>query len=378
MSSSSTLYNAGLHSSNPQKRKRSPPPSASNLTFASTLTSLLASSSTKPKSQSPAPRPTKPSKDSIFSVKTKTTKPRKISDGHTKQSHSTTSENVDAATLQRSKRKMEEKARLYASMKRGDYVPRQGGRDKEAEGLIDFDRKWADEQEDPHAHDTSSDDYADSDEEERQTNAKFEAKGEELVEYEDEFGRLRKGTKSHVDKLERRKNAAIYASTELEDMAARPAPPRPDDLIIGNTVQSGAYNPDDTIAAQMARLAEKRERSLTPPEEVHYDASKEIRSKGVGFYQFSRDEEERKKQMEGLGKERGETEKVREEREQTVLEQREKREKEKEERRRRIEKMREEKEAERFLEELGGEVGRVAEGGGEKIMDQGGGQEGGA
>jgi len=45
----------------------------------------------------------------------------------------------------------------------------------------------------------------------------------------------------------------------------------------------------------------------------HYDASHEVREKGAGFYQFSADEEERKKQMEGLRQAREATERTRQE-----------------------------------------------------------------
>lgn len=40
---------------------------------------------------------------------------------------------------------------------------------------------------------------------------------------------------------------------------------------------------------------------------MHYDASQEVRAKGAGFYQFSGDEETRRKQMEELRKARDET-----------------------------------------------------------------------
>lgn len=49
------------------------------------------------------------------------------------------------------------------------------------------------------------------------------------------------------------------------------------------------------------------------PLNVHYDASGEVRAKGAGFYQFSGDEETRKKQMEELKAARDETEKSRKE-----------------------------------------------------------------
>ena len=230
---------------------------------------------------------------------------------------------------------MEEKARLYASMKRGDYIPPKDGRvNKEAEGLVDFDRKWA-EQEEGKDGDTSSDDY---DDDEGRDDA-----DREIVEYEDEFGRMRKGTKGEAAKMLRQRNAAAYAQEELSSFSGRPE--RPVNLIVGDAIQSAAFNPDEPIAVQMETLARKRDRSMTPPEEVHYDASKEVRTKGVGFYQFSKDAEGRKKEMQALEKEREETEKLKKERE----ERKEKKRKDIEERKRMIAEKREKKLADRFL-----------------------------
>ena len=48
------------------------------------------------------------------------------------------------------------------------------------------------------------------------------------------------------------------------------------------------------------------------PLSSHYDASKEVRAKGAAFYQFSGDEENRRKQMEELRAAREETKKTRE------------------------------------------------------------------
>lgn len=235
---------------------------------------------------------------------------------------------------------MEEKARLYASMKRGDYVPpSNGGTNKEENALVDFDRKWAEAEsaagEEGRKYDTESDDGGDSGSEE-----------EEMVEYEDEFGRLRRGTKSDAAREQRRQNAQSYASEELDRMKARPE--RPERLIVGDTIQAAAFNPDARMATQMEELARKRDRSMTPPEEVHYDARKEVRSKGVGFYSFSKDSEGRKREMEALGKEREETERGKRER----GERKEKREKAVEERKRVIAQKRGERLAERFLDGL--------------------------
>ncbi|KAL6719005.1 hypothetical protein ACLMJK_003240 [Lecanora helva] len=345
MTSTSSLYGQPRA----KAAKTSSMATPANHAFTSTLSSLLSGpSSTTTGTKTPGrSRPSKAQKDSIFTTHNRNRKKRALADISTSedglahpQTHSKSSESIDAATLHRSKRKMEEKARLYASMKRGDYVPPSDGRaNKEENALVDFDRKWAESQEDGKGNDddnTSSDDYTDDSEEDTS----------EMVEYEDEFGRLRKGTKAEVAREQRRRNAQSHANEELSQFSARPS--RPDNLIHGDTIQVAAFNPDEPIAAQMSHIAAKRDRSMTPPEEVHYDASKEIRSKGVGFYQFSKDNEERKREMEALEKEREETERGRREKE----ERKEAKRRQVEERKKMIASKRGEKLADRFLDSL--------------------------
>ncbi len=228
---------------------------------------------------------------------------------------------------------MEEKARLYASMKRGDYVPTPGRESKEENALVDFDRKWA---ENP---------YGDQDTSEGEDDEGGDSEGE-MVEYEDELGRTRRGTKAEAEKELRRRKAKAYATEQLAGFSARPE--RPENIIVGDTIQAAAFNPDMVQSTQMEELARKRDRSATPPEEVHYDASKEVRSKGVGFYAFSQDKEGREREMEGLGREREETERAKRERE----ERKERKKRVVEDRKREIGRRREEKLAERFLREL--------------------------
>ena len=247
---------------------------------------------------------------------------------------------------------MEEKARLYAAMKRGDYVPptsSAAGVNDERAPLVDFDRKWAEEQDggtSPTYSTSSGSDDGASDHDETSRAAE-----EEMVEFEDEFGRLRRGTRSEAAQEERRRKAAAYATSELESMSARPT--APSNIIYGDTVQSAAFNPDEPVAAQMEAIVRKRDRSATPPESVHYDASKEVRTKGVGFYAFSGDKAERAGQMEALAREREETERRKGERERRVLE----RKKEVEERRKKVRAKRDGRAAEAFLEGLDGEMG---------------------
>lgn len=309
--------------------------SSTTLAFTSQLSSLIASSSTA-SSSTPAKQTTgrpRPKKEDIFATHNKNTRKRALKDlddADSAQKHSTTGTALDDATWHRSKRKMEEKARLYAAMKRGDVE------DADEKLMVDFDRKWAEREAAGAAKDdTSSDDDADSEE-------------EELVEYQDEFGRTRRGTRTEAAREERRKKT--LAADEPDRFTARPA--APERIIYGDAIQAAAFNPDEPVAEQMARLAAKRDREATPPPEEHFDGKKEVRTKGVGFFQFSKDAEMRKKEMEALEREREETEKGRRERERRKEERR----KEVEERKRIIKEKRGKAQANRFLEGLSGEL----------------------
>ncbi|CEF83677.1 hypothetical protein FGSG_09285 [Fusarium graminearum PH-1] len=316
-----------LYGQRPTKKPKRDATLSTSLDFTAQLTSLMSNASSSATSAG-RPRPQKEGKDDIF----KGSKPKrsKESDGskklHIKEVAGTEEETQELA---RARRRMEEKARLYAAMKRGDYV----AKENEAAPLIDFDRKWAEGEETKEDYETSSD----------------EDNGEEsgeMVEYEDEFGRARQVTKAEKEKLDRRTRRGLLGAEELERMSARPSVPS--NLIVGDTIQAMAFNPDDPN--KMEELARKRDRSATPPPAQHYDADWEIRTKGTGFYKFSQDDETRTTEMEGLAKERRKTE-----------EQRRVREEQKEARRREIEKRREEmatrrakKQADSFLDGLGG------------------------
>ncbi|KAI9717283.1 MAG: hypothetical protein M1812_004810 [Candelaria pacifica] len=309
--------------------------SSTSLAFTSHLSSLLSGSSNS-RTSAGRSRPTG-SKSDIFTSHNRNAKKRAAKDLVEEDTFGRPVKEdiggVDNAVLHRSKRKMEEKARLYAAMKRGDYVPSGGDEGSDKRGLVDFDRKWAEHQASGKAdtYDTSSDeDNAGSD--------------EELVDYEDEFGRQRRGTRAEVAREERRRKA--QAADEPDKFSARPV--QPTNLIFGDTVQTAAFNPDEPVAVQMENLAAKRDRSATPPEEVHYDANAEVRGKGVGLYSFSKDKVVRKKEMEELERERLETERGRKEREARKS----KRKAEIEERRRLIAEHKGKKLADRFLDGL--------------------------
>ena len=81
-------------------------------------------------------------------------------------------------------------------------------------------------------------------------------------------------------------------------------------LSIGDPVNHfPVYEPSEERVAEVGRKFADENNPLN----IHYDASKEVRTKGAGYYQFSADEETRRKQMEELKVTREETERTRQE-----------------------------------------------------------------
>jgi Domain of unknown function (DUF4078) len=81
-------------------------------------------------------------------------------------------------------------------------------------------------------------------------------------------------------------------------------------FFLGNPVNHfPTYEPSEERVAEIAKAFAEENNPLG----VHYDASREIRAKGAGFYQFSVDEETRRAQMEELKASREETAKTRQE-----------------------------------------------------------------
>ncbi|KAI9738973.1 MAG: hypothetical protein M1818_005287 [Claussenomyces sp. TS43310] len=338
--------------SKPAKKEIS---SSTSLAFTSQLSSLLSTpsaSSTTPTATTRGRQRPSYNKADIFTAHNRGANKRSLKDIEDDARSATGrqdlggggSSSVDASVLHRSKRKMEEKARLYAAMKRGDYV----AGEYEPEQLIDFDRKWAENEArgTGNGPDTSSDSGGGGGDDDDDDD------GDEMIEYVDEYGRARRGTKAEAERMERKKHNRLLGAEELDRMSARPA--MPSQVIYGDTVQSAAFNPDEPITQKMEELAAKRDRSMTPPDMKHYEADKEIRSKGVGFFQFSKDEGMRKAEMEALERERKETERIRREKE----ERKEARRREVEMRRREIGEKRAKKQAESFLEGLTADLGR--------------------
>ncbi|PYI10127.1 hypothetical protein BO78DRAFT_361170 [Aspergillus sclerotiicarbonarius CBS 121057] len=340
-----------------KKSSQSELPSASTLAFTSTLSSLISKDdSTRAAGR---PRPSKAPKSDLFSRPNKGTQKRAAADLRDddntalQQKHQRTEDigAVDAATLHRSKRRMEEKVRMYDDLKRGLYLAGESDeeegsgpqdaylarlRRREREGLVDFDQKWRESGDEDEEEEEGDDDNA------------------SIISYEDELGRSRRGTRSEAARA-----AALKEQEDPRGNTERWRPARPDNLIYGVTVQSEAFNPDAAVASQMSYLAARRDRSPTPPEEMHYDADAEVRNRGTGFYAFSKDENVRKQQMEELLNAREETQRERDARQ----ERRAERERLRDERRKKVDDLRAKRRAEMFLADLG-DVGVLAGGSG--------------
>jgi hypothetical protein len=350
--------------------------SSSTLAFTTHLSSLIAKDASSTKSHSgdaaaagssshrgrSRPSKTSTSKSDIFAVHNKGAQKRAAADEADEDAHGTVRQvhqssanlgQVDAATLHRSKRRMEEKVRMYEELRRGEHLADGSSSDEEEEGvdraaarmrrkeknaLVDFDRKWAEEEAARGERGSSEDE--DNDDDDNDTGS--------LVEYEDEFGRARQGTKAEASRVARLKRRQHDEGEGGQD-AGRSRPARPADLIYGDAIQTQAFNPDASLASQMSYLASRRDRSATPPEGTHYDAEAEVRTRGTGFYAFSRDQKLREQEMEALVNARRETERERAERNARRAE----RERLKDERRKIVHDLRGKRQAERFLQGLG-------------------------
>jgi hypothetical protein len=170
---------------------------------------------------------------------------------------------------------LEAKAQIYAALEHGEV------RERSKQPLIDFDRKWAEKQ---HIDlmDQGKNDY---------------------IEFEDEFGRTRRGTKVDKEMFDNQQHRRMPDRDGPPLLSSRPAPP--DQLIFGDAIQTLAFHAKDPD--EMNELAHKRDRSLTPPPFTFYDASRENRVRGVGFYSFSLDIERRIEEASTLGTYRTET-----------------------------------------------------------------------
>ncbi|TFK72914.1 hypothetical protein BDN72DRAFT_835522 [Pluteus cervinus] len=193
-------------------------------------------------------------------------------------------EEVSRPTLESARAALERKAKIYDKLSKG----KTGGlNDKQfGELLVDFESKPISA-----TYESDSDDVDES----LTVPRGPEDESDPIVEYEDEFGRVRTARRSEVPR------DLLPSNTE---------PDEDEDIIIRNPINHfPVYEPSAERVAEIEReFAEENN-----PLNVHYDAAREVRTKGAAFYQLSGDAEQRKAQLDELRAAREETEKVRKE-----------------------------------------------------------------
>ncbi|KAI0368746.1 hypothetical protein BV20DRAFT_968832 [Pilatotrama ljubarskyi] len=194
-------------------------------------------------------------------------------------------EAVSQPTLESARAILERKAKIYDKLSKG----KSGGLDEKQYDalLVDFEQKGIE----PY-FESDSDDV---DESLTVPLPPQEAEDDPVMEYEDEFGRVRTARRSEIPR-----HLLPQPEKEKEEDF--------DPYVIYNPVNHfPVYEPSaERVEKIRAEFSEENN-----PLNIHYDASREVRAKGAGFYQFSADEETRRKQMEELRRVREETERKR-------------------------------------------------------------------
>ncbi|TBU63082.1 hypothetical protein BD310DRAFT_667326 [Dichomitus squalens] len=180
--------------------------------------------------------------------------------------------------------RLEKKARQYKLLQQGKSA---GLSDKQyGSVLVDFEQKAIEH------YQSDSDDV---DESLTVPVPPQDAEDDPVIEYQDEFGRVRTARRSEVPR-------EFLPDAEKEDDEDF------DPYVIRNPV-----NHFPTWERSMEDQ-EKIKAALEEDElaDIHYDASREVRAKAAGFYKFSEDEETRRRELEALNKRHEETREARE------------------------------------------------------------------
>ncbi|XP_072540588.1 coiled-coil domain-containing protein 174 [Salminus brasiliensis] len=197
--------------------------------------------------------------------------------------------------LDKSRQKLEEKARLYEQMTKGDFP------DEETESLylVDFTQKIIDQKKGMHSREAEKGDRDGEDTDTRIPVPPPQNADEEWVDYVDALGRSRKCLRKDLP--------------EFQKM----------DQDLQNKQVTGA---DRTLLSEDMRREMQREQWEKEEEEqmkrpvgpIHYEniRDQEARELGVGYFAFAQDEQQRKKQRETLDMLRDQTTEQRNKREQ--------------------------------------------------------------
>ncbi|EUC54578.1 DUF4078 domain protein [Rhizoctonia solani AG-3 Rhs1AP] len=200
---------------------------------------------------------------------------------------------ISRPTLESARAKLERKARLYEQLQKGKGA---GLSEKQRESLlVDFDSRDS-------GNDTDSSEDGDRDE-----SLVVPGRNEDdpVIEYEDEFGRIRTARRSEVprDRLPENTNPFARSGNQAlaDDEATDCATSHLTNFVDGRATHFPVYEPsNERRAAIEASLIEE-------PLVDRYDASKDNRAAGAAFYQLSADDETRRKQLEDLKQARVDT-----------------------------------------------------------------------
>ncbi|GAA5922984.1 hypothetical protein JCM3775_006209 [Rhodotorula graminis] len=258
---------------------------------------------------------------------------------------------------QQVKQHLEKKAAIYDKIRKG----KTGGlTEAQIDALlVDFDQRAR-----SGSPSGSSSSTADSDDADDAPVAPLTHTQDPLVEFTDEFGRTRLIPRSEVPRgapfrdpnapegvSHDMAHAPVQYVARVDDrvpkMGKEPAPgegPDPSNVYYGDQTSFPVYEPDPAILAQRAATLAA---AAAAPLVDHYSATGENRTRGAGFYAFSTDEQERRREMDELERARAETERKRREREVEGDRVKRERERERDERKRRIEDKRREVEERR-------------------------------
>ncbi|KAI0049765.1 hypothetical protein FA95DRAFT_1604082 [Auriscalpium vulgare] len=187
---------------------------------------------------------------------------------------------VSKPTADAAKESLKKKAKLYEAAKKGDYTALTPAQQEAL--LVNFEEKPDD------AYESDSDDVDES-----LTVPKPPAEEDPIIEYEDEFGRMRTAPRSKVP-------------TNL--LPVKPMKIGDDDGDEGHVLENPRnYFPVYEPSLERVTALREAQAEDDKPLEQHYDASLENRAKGAAFYGLSTDDELRKKQQEDLKAAREET-----------------------------------------------------------------------
>ncbi|BFZ09689.1 hypothetical protein BsWGS_12728 [Bradybaena similaris] len=200
----------------------------------------------------------------------------------------------------KSRRALEEKARLYDKLCNSSTIPDEDGSDYY---LVDFQKKAIDSiVEDQEA---SRKKEAEEEEAERVSLAAEIPKpadpDEEWIDFKDSLGRDRRCMKKDLDHLMKQdRDLALAASRKTRELGT-----------LGDSNQLPSLMSADMHREMMRQKWEDEMKELQEKgqQDIHYSNVRfdEIRSHGVGFFQFSKDHEKREEQLEDLKKMRKET-----------------------------------------------------------------------